>query len=624
LTPSFPPRLRALPALGLRQASIGPTASGVWVALAGIIAVVALQGTYYDSVLVLAIAYAIVTVGMAVQIGYSNQLAFSQSVFMGMGAYGVAILNTRYGWPVPLALIIVVLGSGAVGAAVGSVVTRAPGLALALATVLFPIPVTTYVTYSNFLGGYTGIGGIEPLWAGNSASDSLIRSGIVAALILGASVLACGRILRSGIGLELELSSDERTAASLGILTGRRKLELFVLGSMLAALGGGVFAATQVVVSSDLFSQTTELTLLVMLFVGGRRSLIGAVIGAVGIQYLAGSTTLVNTHLLIIEGVLLTVVLLFEPGGLAQIAANVTQALRRQRAPQKVGTIDERGPSSRPAEPLRPRPVEVGSRSHKPEGGEPILVCQGLSRRFGGLVAVDEVSLQVPRLGLYGICGPNGAGKSTLLELIAGGLRLDAGQVTLEGRDVSRWSAAERAQLGVARTFQMVRLMRHRSVLDNVAVACLPSHRTTMARAIAQSDLDQARERAHVALMRVGIAHLAHTDPGRLTLEGQRMVEMARAIAASPKLLLLDEPASGLSSAQRGRLAELLSGLGEEMAVVVVEHDLELLASIAVRLFVLVQGRLRFEGDANDFRKSDLVRTELMGLIGEAAAGPPG
>ncbi|HLH69113.1 MAG TPA: ATP-binding cassette domain-containing protein [Candidatus Dormibacteraeota bacterium] len=600
-------------------------ASAVGVALAGVIAVIALQGTYYDSVLVLAIAYAIVTIGMAVQIGYSNQLAFSQSVFMGMGAYTVAILNTRYGWPVPLALVVAVLGSGVVGAAVGSVVTRAPGLALALATVLFPIPVTTYVTYSTYLGGYTGIGGIEPLWAGDSASSSLIQSGIVAALILGLCVLACGRILRSGVGLELALSSDERTAAALGILTSRRKLELFVLGSMLAALGGSVFAGTQVVVSSDLFSQTTELTLLVMLFVGGRRSLIGAIVGAIGIQYLAGSTTLVNTHLLVIEGVLLTAVLLFEPGGLAQIAVNAAHAFQQRGTSQHPTALDDRGPSVRPTGPPRPDQVVPGPGGRRPEGVAPTLVCQGLSRRFGGLVAVDAVSLEVPRPGLYGICGPNGAGKSTLLELIAGGLRLDAGRVVLEGQDVSHWSAAERAQLGVARTFQMVRLMRHRSVLDNVAVACLPSHRTTMARAIARSDLEQARERAHAALTRVGVAHLAHTDPGRLTLEGQRMVEMARAIAAAPRLLLLDEPASGLSGAQRGRLAELLSGLGEEMAVVVVEHDLELLASIASRLFVLIQGRLRFEGDADDFRRSDLVRTELMGLIGgAAAAGEPG
>jgi branched-chain amino acid transport system permease protein len=596
----------------------GPAATAAVVTALGVASIVALQGSYYDSVLVLAVSFAIVTVGMAVQIGYSNQLAFSQSVFMGAGAYGVAILDTRYGWSVPLALLTVFVASGVVGAVVGSVVTRAPGLALALATVLFPIPVATYVTYTDFLGGYTGIEGIEPLWAGGTAADSLVRSGVIAALILGACVFVCGRILRSGIGLELALSSDQRTAGPLGILTGRRKLELFILGSMLAGLGGGVFAATQVVVSPDIFSQTTELTLLVMLFVGGRRSLIGAVVGAVGIEFLSGSTTAINTHLLIIEGVLLTAVLLFEPGGIAEIAGTAARRVGRRS-----GAAPARAAGAAAA--VRPLHDTWGERG-RPEvdgggaGGRPILDCRHVSKRFGGLVAVDDVSLEVPRRGLYGICGPNGAGKTTFLELVSGGLPLDGGRVFVDGRDVTGWTAAQRAQLGVARTFQTVRLMRHRSALDNVAVACLRSHRTFVTRAVIRSELAEAREHAHLALDRVGIAHLAHVDPGRHTLEVQRMVELARALAARPRLLLLDEPASGLSGVQRRRLTELLAGLGEEIAIVVVEHDLELLASIAGRLFVLVDGRLRFGGDPAEFRASSLVRTELMGLVGEAYA----
>jgi ABC-type branched-subunit amino acid transport system ATPase component len=351
-----------------------------------------------------------------------------------------------------------------------------------------------------------------------------------------------------------------------------------------------------------------------MLFVGGRRSLVGAVVGAIGIEYLSGSTTLINTHLLVIQGVLLTAVLLFEPEGVAGIAGMVVRAMAR-----RLGET-ESAESVTSAEPSPARVAVLDDPHGARDGPEAaVLDCRGLSRRFGGLVAVDDVSLRIPERGLYGICGPNGAGKTTLLELIAGGLASDAGQVFVEGRDVTRRTAAERAQLGVARTFQTVRLLRHRSALDNVAVACLPSHRTLMVRAVVRSDLAGASARAREALERVGIGDLSLDDPGRLTLEGQRMVELARAIAARPRLLLLDEPASGLSGAQRARLAELLVRLGDEMTILVVEHDLELLASMARRLFVMIDGRLRFEGDPAEFRASSLVRTELMGLVGDYA-----
>src|SRR3984885_14529670 len=276
---------------------------------------------YTGSVFVLSACYAIVTAGMAVQIGFSQQIAFSQSVFFGVGAYGVAMLNTHYNISVLLAGVIMVVAAALVALLLGSVVTRASGLALAVATLMLPLIAVGYVSGTGFLGGPVGAPLTGTLWPG-SGSTTLIAlgGGIIVVVLLAAVVFMASRILSSDIGLELfVLGVDERTAASLGVRTPRRKLELFVLGCVCAALGGVVYAGTQQFVPETAIDPTTELALLIMLFIGGRRSVIGAVIGALVIQYLQGASNWVSVNILVVEGLLLTVVLLVDPEGLAGI-----------------------------------------------------------------------------------------------------------------------------------------------------------------------------------------------------------------------------------------------------------------------------------------------------------------
>ena len=292
------------------------------VAVVGVVFVLIWGQQYTGSVFVLAACYAIVTAGMAVQIGFSQQIAFSQSVFMGVGAYGVAMLNTHYNMPVLIATPIVLVGSALLAMLLGSVVTRASGLALAVATLMLPLIAVGYVSGTGFLGGAVGAPLPGTLWPSSSASTTvaLVGGGLIVIALLALAVFIAARILTSDIGLELfVLGVDERTAAALGVRTPRRKLELFVLGCVFAALGGAVYAGTQQFVPETLVDPTAELALLIMLFIGGRRSVIGAVIGAMIIQYLQGASNWVSVNILVVEGVLLTVVLLTDPEGLAGI-----------------------------------------------------------------------------------------------------------------------------------------------------------------------------------------------------------------------------------------------------------------------------------------------------------------
>ena len=318
-----------------RRIPRGGVQTGV-VIVAGALIVLVYGQQYAGSVFVLAACYAIVTAGMAVQIGFSQQIAFSQSVFMGVGAYGVAMLNTHFNMPVLLAVPIVLVGTALAALVLGSVVTRASGLALAVATLMLPLIAVGYVSASGYLGGAVGAPLTGTLWPSSASSTAVIAVGggliVIAALAL--AVFIASRILSSDIGLELfVLGVDERTAAALGVRTPRRKLELFVLGCVFAALGGAVYAGTQQFVPETLVDPTAELALLIMLFIGGRRSVIGAVIGALVIQYLQGASNWVSVNILVVEGLLLTVVLLVDPEGLAGIVSTGVAWLRRKTSP---------------------------------------------------------------------------------------------------------------------------------------------------------------------------------------------------------------------------------------------------------------------------------------------------
>ena len=252
--------------------------------------------------------------------------------------------------------------------------------------------------------------------------------------------------------------------------------------------------------------------------------------------------------------------------------------------------------------------------------GQAVLACYEVTKSYGGVLAVDSVTLEIPARGLFGLCGFNGAGKSTLFNLLAGSVRADSGSVRIDGRDATGWSAMRRARSGVARTWQTVRLAHGRSAVDNVAAACLSDPGQWMLGALWRPQAAPARERAWAALERLGIGDLGARTVDGLTLEAQRLTELARALVSEPKVLLADEPASGLSATQRTVLAEALTAISKNRAVVVVEHDLDMLTSISGHVWAMVEGRLAYSGGVATFRSSAVY----AGLRGIQQAESPG
>ena len=310
-----PPRAAAY--LGRRRDPV-PLSAAAGIAIAGSLVLVALNGSYLGLTVTTGIGYAVVTVGMVLQLGYSRQLAFSQSVFMGVGAYGTGVLETKYGFDSAESLLAVIALAALVSFLVGAVVTRAPGLALALATLLLPLFIYQLATFSGWLGSFSGIDGVLPFWNGPTYEAALVRSGIVSVLLLALATGLVLRVMRSGAGFQLmAMAEDERLAESIGVSLRQRRLEVFVLGSVLAAVGGAVLASTQGLVTPDVLSESAEITLLIMVFVPGRKSVAGTIVGAIVIEYLTTSTAFISTNLGIIEGIVLLLVLLVEPDGVA-------------------------------------------------------------------------------------------------------------------------------------------------------------------------------------------------------------------------------------------------------------------------------------------------------------------
>jgi branched-chain amino acid transport system permease protein len=295
-----------------------PLAAAVGITVVGGLILAALNGSYLGLTVTTGIGYAIVTVGMVLQLGYARQLAFSQSVFMGVGAYGTGVLETKYGFSSIESLLAVIALAAVASLLIGAVVTRAPGLALALATLLLPLFIYQLATYSSWLGSFSGIDGVLPFLTGADYESTLVRSGIVSVLLLGLAAGLVLRVMRSGIGLQLmAMAEDERLGESIGVSLRQRRLEVFVIGSVLAAVGGAVLASAQGLVTPDVINESTQITLLLMVFVPGRRSIAGAIVGAIVIEYLTTSTSFISTNIGIIEGIALLLILLVEPDGVA-------------------------------------------------------------------------------------------------------------------------------------------------------------------------------------------------------------------------------------------------------------------------------------------------------------------
>jgi branched-chain amino acid transport system permease protein len=557
-------------------------------------AVVALTATvktdaYIGNILMQAATYAIAVFGLSIVLGLCGQINLAQAAFFALGAYSVALGTVDYHLPFWLCLVGGMALALAAGATLGLSTLRLGGHYLAMVTISFQQILT--VVLLNAIGFTHGPDGVSSIPRPTGFASGQAFLALVVA-ILAFSGYFVWRLPDTRLGRAMRAVRDNELAASAsGIDIFRTKLIAFALAAMLGGLGGGLFAGGFSYISPDQFAFSDSIVLLTMALLGGVSSPIGSAIGT-GLlilipEWLRFLKSVPGLYLAV-YGVAVILIVMFMPDGIWGYVSRLFRS--RERAP------------SRPPEPLALRPVDSGA---------PIaLEVRGLSKNFGGLKAVDGVDLQVRRGGVHALIGPNGSGKTTTLNVVTGLYRASAGAIFIDGVDVTALPAHKRTVAGLSRTFQNIRLFRSMTALENVVVGAERHGNTLIGGGRAA-----LRRRARAALDFVGLGHRVDETIPSFSYGHQRLIEIARALAANPTVLLLDEPAAGLNMSEKKALHDLLDRIAAQgLTILLIDHDMTLIAGAARHLTVLNFGRRIADGETADVLRQPDVAAAYLGV----------
>ncbi|MBB5691995.1 branched-chain amino acid ABC transporter ATP-binding protein/permease [Muricoccus pecuniae] len=560
--------------------------------------------SYHQLTLTLVPIWAIFGLSWNLLSGMTGLISFGHAAFFGLGAYTVALLFVKLGLTPWLGIPVAGLVGGLSGLLIGLPTFRLRGHYFALAMLAYPLALLNVFLWL----GYQEVS--LPLvrergWAFMQFADHRVYIYLALALLL-VTMVAMRLVERSRYGMALmAIKQNEAAAEALGIDSRRLKLLTITLSGALAGAIGGFHAVILLVVTPEaVFGMLISAQALTVAMFGGVGTVWGPVIGALVLIPLGETLHAQFGAVLpgiqgVVFGTAIIAVILLAPEGLYWKAHDL---LRGRQAPQ---------PEDAPA-PRQPSPSGGPARVAPAEDAPLILRAEGISRAFGGVKAVRDVTFSVRQGEILGVIGPNGAGKTTLFNLLNGFVRPDAGRVLLNGQDVTNLPPNRLARLGVGRTFQVVRPFARMSVADNVMSGAQ----------VHAGSIDEARELARGAMRRVGLETMADARAGTLSNLDLRLMELARALAGQPRLLLLDETFAGLGGAEVDQLLPVIRGIAAEgTTVVIIEHTLHAMVRLVDRFVVLDHGAVLAEGLPEEVTGNRAVIEAYLGSKWSAHAG---
>ncbi|MGY2046560.1 branched-chain amino acid ABC transporter ATP-binding protein/permease [Methylobacterium sp. JK268] len=562
------------------------------------------------------VVFAVACLGLNILVGQTGLVSFGHGAFFGLGAYAAAISQRALfpgGLVLPMLFALVVVAL--IALLLGLLILRRRGVYFSLLTLaLSALTFTVAYRWTALTGGESGFGGVvRPALPGLDLDRPLAWYGTVALVGFGV-VYGLARLRRSAVGSVLEaIRENEQRARFLGYPTSRYKLLAFTVSAAVTGLAGVLEVFTHRFASAEPLGTAFSGELLAMVVIGGMRSLAGPAIGALFFILFREQLSIWTGDWLFWFGLLFIGFILFSPDGLVGIGRRVLHLVRPAATEDAAMAGRRAGAPEGLPEVLRPAGSVAGA----------ILRATGIAKRFGGIRAVEDVSLAVRDRTLHALIGPNGAGKTTAFNLISGMFRPDAGDITLADRSIAGLAPERICRAGLGRSFQITNLFPALSVEENVRLAVQGRHPGRF------DPWRDARSRRAVAaetaeiLRWLGLAGLERAEAGSLSYGGQRLLDMGVALATKPRLLLLDEPLAGLAAGERQRIGDIIKRVSTEVPVLMVEHDIDRVFQIADAVTVMNEGRVLVDGTVEEARSSRAVQEVYIGSGTAAIASKP-